>query len=61
MNKTRYVKLLATLILALSLFPMILSACASQTPNPSPLTATPVPPTPTSIERDYWPTEGWRT
>jgi len=49
----------------------LLSACASQTPNasPTPPTATPLPPTavevptdaPTPIERDYWPTEGWRT
>ena len=40
---------------------LLLGACSSQTPNPSPLTATPVPSTPTSIERDYWPTDGWRT
>lgn len=48
---------------------VLLGACTSQTPTPSPPppTATPVPPTPTPtvaptpIERDYWPTEGWRT
>ena len=48
---------------------LVLGACASQTPNasPPPPTATPIQPTPTPtvaptpIERDYWPTDGWRT
>jgi CubicO group peptidase (beta-lactamase class C family) len=42
---------------------LLLGACASQTPNasPPPPTATPVPPTPAPVERDYWPTDGWRT
>jgi CubicO group peptidase (beta-lactamase class C family) len=42
---------------------LILGACTSQTPNasPPPPTATSVPPTPALIEREYWPTDGWRT
>jgi len=36
----------------------LLSACASQAPNASP---PPPTPTPTQIEREYWPTDGWRT
>jgi len=52
-----------------SLLVLILGACASQTPNASPSpptatqspTATPLPPTPMPVERDYWPTEDWRT
>jgi len=63
--KTKYRFVLSILLV------LLLGACASQTPNasPPPPTATPVPPTaiatptdaPSPIERDYWPTEGWRT
>ena len=56
-RKTMYRIILSILLV------LILGACASQTPNasPPPSTATLVPPTPAPIERDYWPTEGWRT
>ncbi len=72
MNKTRHTILFRS-ILALAILAVLPSACsqstpatptATQAPAPTPapsLTATPVPPTPTSIEPDYWPTEGWRT
>jgi len=70
MNKTRHA-ILFRLMLALSLYTVLLSACsqaapttatATQAPTPTPSpTATPLPPTPMPIERDYWPTEGWRT
>ncbi|MCP4166737.1 MAG: serine hydrolase [Chloroflexi bacterium] len=63
MNKTRHTNLVTILMLALSVFAVILSACspippptATQAPEP-----TPVPPTPTPIQPDYWPTDGWRS
>jgi CubicO group peptidase (beta-lactamase class C family) len=60
-RKTKYRFILSILLV------LLLGACTSQTPTASPPTATPVPPTPTPtvapapIERDYWPTDGWRT
>jgi CubicO group peptidase (beta-lactamase class C family) len=42
---------------------LFLGACTSQAPasSPPPQTTTPIPPTSKPIERDYWPTAGWRT
>ncbi len=69
MNLRRLTNRLVSLVLALALLTVILSACgpaaaptATPVPEPSPPpTATPVPPTPAPSESEYWPTAGWRT
>jgi len=62
MNKTRHA-ILFRLMLALSLCTVLLSACNQTAPTTATATQAPTPtppPTPTQIERDYWPTDGWR-